>query len=111
MIGPVDDQGGFSFTANTTDDEDVLRGIVPGLVEPLQFGFAANELFGGVGDAGDVSLRKLGWGSFAERQRGSFSTRLGLERTDRQWLRARLLQQEIVKAPVGILGRQGVVSA
>lgn len=110
MIDPLDDEGGFSFAANAADDEDVLRGIVPSFVEPLQFGFAANELFGCVGEAGDVSLRNLGGRRVAEGQRGPFSTRPGLERIEWLRLHARLPQQEIVKALVVILGGQGVMA-
>ena len=88
------------------------HGLVPGVGEERGFGLAADQFLRGVfDDAGDIDLRFLGGRRSIEGQRGSLSTRLGLEGTDRPRLDARLRQQEVVKPLIGALGAQSVVRA
>jgi hypothetical protein len=84
------------------------RGLVPGIGEELGFPAPDEQRRGVFDDAGDICL---GGRRFIEGQRRSFSTRLGLEGTDRPWLDARLRQQEVVKPLIGTLGGQSVVRA
>ncbi len=92
---PLRHQRGLPLASEGNEGEDVgphrlaAHGLVPRIGEELGLGVAADEIRRGVfDDAGDVDLRRLGWGWFIEGQHSSLATRLGLEFTNRPRLHA-----------------------